>query len=317
MVAVVVPCYRVKNQILDVLSAIGLEVDLIFVVDDCCPENSGQYVESQASDPRIKVIYHEKNLGVGGAVKTGYEAAAEAGACIMVKLDGDGQMNPELIPRFIKPLQEQRADYVKGNRFFDLDTLMKMPRLRLIGNSGLSLINKVVNGYWQTMDPTNGFTAIHVRALKVLPLDKIDNRYFFESDMLFRLGIGRAVVLDMPMSAHYADEQSSLKISRVLFEFPPKYFIRFWKRLFYLYFLRDFNTATIELVVGLPLILFGCGIGLYYWINSIVNNELTSSGTVMLAALPIIIGMQLLLSALTFDIQNIPKQPLSKQDFTD
>ncbi|MES2628251.1 MAG: glycosyltransferase family 2 protein, partial [Bacteroidota bacterium] len=283
MIAVVIPCYRVKAQILDVIASIPGFVDKIYIVDDCCPESSGNWVLENAGDSRVDVIFHEQNQGVGGAVKTGFKKALLDNCEIAVKLDGDGQMDPTLIAELIKPIQEKRADFVKGNRFFDVHTLLSMPRIRLFGNSVLSLINKAVNGYWNIMDPTNGFLAINRDALKRLPLDRIDNRYFFESDLLFRLGIIKAVVHDMPMDAKYADETSSLNITRVAFEFPPKYISRFCKRIFYNYFLRDFNVATIETLLGFPMMLFGSIFGLYHWYHSIVNLKVASTGTVMIA----------------------------------
>jgi glycosyltransferase involved in cell wall biosynthesis len=315
MIAVVIPTYKAKKHILEVVSQIGTEVDLIYVVDDKCPEESGKYVSENCQDKRVKVLFHEKNRGVGGAVKTGYLQAIADGADIVVKIDSDGQMDPALIPSFIKPIINGEADYVKGNRFFELESLSKMPRLRLFGNSVLSLVNKFVNGYWNIMDPTNGFTAIHKNALKRLQLDKIDNRYFFESDMLCRLGIIRAVVLDISMKARYADEKSGLSISKIMFEFPPKYINRYFKRLFYNYFLRDFNVATIELIFGLLLFVTGICFGCYHWYLSAKYMVPATSGTVMLAALPTILGFQLLLSALQFDIKNIPAKPLSKAEY--
>jgi len=309
-VAVVIPSYKVKKHILALIPEIGSEISKIYVVDDKCPENSGLFVQENCHDPRVEVLFNEKNMGVGGAVKTGYKKALLDDIEIIVKLDGDGQMNPKLIPALIKKIEQGKADYVKGNRFYNIDTLMTMPKLRLFGNSMLSFINKFVNGYWNIMDPTNGFTAIHLSALKQLPLDKIENRYFFESDMLFRLGVARAVVADMSMDAKYADEVSNLSIRKVLFEFPPKYFVRFFKRIFYSYFLRDFNAASVELILGFVFLIFGFSIGSFYWAQSIKTGISATSGTVMLAALPIILGMQLLLSALSFDMKNLPKEPL-------
>ncbi len=311
-IAVVIPSYKVKKHILALIPEIGSEICKIYVVDDKCPENSGLFVQEHCKDPRVEVLFNEKNMGVGGAVKTGYKKALVDGIEVIVKLDGDGQMDPKLIPALIKKIEQGRADYVKGNRFYNIDTLMAMPKLRLFGNSMLSFINKFVNGYWNIMDPTNGFTAIHISAIKQLPLDKIENRYFFESDMLFRLGVARAVVADMPMDAKYADEVSNLSIRKVLFEFPPKYFVRFFKRIFYSYFLRDFNAASVELVLGFVFFIFGLSIGSYYWTQSIKTGISATSGTVMLAALPVILGMQLLLSALSFDIKNLPKEPLQE-----
>jgi len=311
MIAVVVPCYLVKNQILDVLKAIGPEVGKIYVIDDACPEGSGKYVSENCSDQRVEVINHQKNLGVGGAVKTGYRKAMEDHAGIIVKLDGDGQMNPQLIRKLVEPIRNRQADYVKGNRFYDLGNLQKMPGIRKFGNAFLSFINKMVSGYWNVMDPTNGFTAISSAVLKDLPLDKIDNRFFFEQDMLFRLNTIRAVVADLPMKAEYGQENSNLKIRRVMFSFPFKYLNRMFKRIFYSYFLRDFNVGSLELVLAFLFMGFGIIFGAIKWTHSISTGLPATAGTVILAALPVILGFQSFLSFLHFDLTNIPHKPLT------
>ncbi len=311
MIAAVIPCYRVRNQILDVLKGIGPEVQKIYVVDDACPEASGKLVIENTTDPRIEVLFHKQNLGVGGAVKTGYRKAMKDGATIIVKLDGDGQMDPHLISRLIDPIRSKQADYVKGNRFYDLAYLAKMPGSRKFGNAILSFINKVVNGYWNVMDPTNGFTAIAEQALKHLPLEKIHDRFFFEQDMLFRLNTFRAVVMDFPMNAKYDEETSNLKIWKVLFSFPFKYANRLIKRLFYSYFLRDFNIGSLELILTFIFMGFGIIFGSIKWIHSIVSMHPATAGTVILAGLPIILGFQSFLSFLHYDLTNIPQKPVS------
>lgn len=311
-IAVVIPCFKVKKYILEVLAKIGSDVHIIYVIDDRCPEGTGDFVKSRCQDSRVKVIFHSTNKGVGGAVISGYREAMADGATIIIKVDGDGQMEPALIPRFIKPIAGGVADYVKGNRFFDLDSLVSMPKLRLIGNAGLSFINKMASGYWDIMDPTNGYTAIHSSALKMIPLHKIDKRYFFESDMLFRLNTVRAVVYDLPMAAKYGEEISHLKISRVILAFPCKYINRFLKRIFYNYFLRDFNIGSVELIVSLILIVLGSAFGFYNWYLSIHRGIPATSGTVMLASLPIILGFQSLLAAINYDVTNIPRMPVHK-----
>jgi hypothetical protein len=252
------------------------------------------------------------NLGVGGALKTGYKKGLAEGFDIFIKIDGDGQMNPKLIPFFIDPIISKKADYTKGSRFHSLNSLEGMPTIRKLGNSILSLVNKFSSGYWDVMDPTNGFTAIHKTALGQLPLDKISNRYFFESDMLFRLGTIRAVVKDIPMDAVYADESSNLKVGEVIFEFVPLYIKAFFKRTMYCYFLRDFNVATLEMSIGFALFSFGITFGTWHWLTSAANNQFASTGTVMIASIPLILGFQLLLSALHFDIANIPRKPLQR-----
>ena len=312
--AVVIPCYRVKKKILSVLERIVPEVTRIYVVDDCCPENTGDFVSTQCSDPRVVVLKHSENQGVGGAMVTGYKKALEDGFDIVVKLDGDGQMDPLLIPKFIKPIVDCKADYTKGSRFYSLEDLGGMPKMRLLGNSLLSFVNKASSGYWNIMDPTNGYTAIHKVALERLPLRKLSRRYFFESDILFRLGTVRAVVCDIPMNAIYDDEESSLSIRKVALEFPPLYLKSFVKRLFYSYFLRDFNGASLELVVGTILLVFGSSWGAYHWFLSIVNNIAATTGTVMIGALTVILGAQLLLSSITFDMSNMPTRPLQEDE---
>lgn len=310
-IAVVIPCYRVRRQILDVLKGIGAEVNWIYVVDDCCPERTGDFVRQQFADQRVKVLENSENLGVGGATLRGFLEALENGADVIVKLDGDGQMDPALISILVKPIVAGKADYAKGNRFFNLTDLHGMPWVRLVGNAVLSFMAKASTGYWTVFDPTNGFIAIQSRVLRLLPLEKVSRGYFFESDLLFRLALVRAVVADVPMKARYLDETSNLKINRVLGSFVWGHAKNFGKRLFYAYFLRDFSVASVETVLGLGLLCFGIIFGAMEWVRSIATGEIASSGTVMLSALPIIVGVQLLLSALNYDIQNVPTVPRS------
>ncbi|ENB3324993.1 glycosyltransferase family 2 protein, partial [Escherichia coli] len=218
-VSVVIPSYKVKKHIIGVIRSIPICVEKIYVVDDCCPDGSGDYVLSENTDKRVVVLKNDENLGVGGAVMHGYKKAIEDNMDIVIKLDGDGQMDPNLIPKFIEPILLGEADYTKGNRFFNLDNISQMPKIRLFGNAVLSLMTKFSSGYWNLFDPTNGYTAIHTDVINSLPLEKISKRYFFESDILFRLNTLRAVVVDIPMDAKYEDEVSNLKISKIIGDF--------------------------------------------------------------------------------------------------
>jgi dolichol-phosphate mannosyltransferase len=311
-VAVVIPCYRVRSQILPLIEQIGAEVDWIIVVDDACPELSGKYVRENCSDRRVTVLNCEKNLGVGGAVLNGYSFALQLGADIVVKLDGDGQMDPHWIKYLIGPIVSGRADYAKGNRFFNIDGLRSMPRARLLGNAVLSFFSKISSGYWAVFDPTNGYTAISSSTLALLPFDKISPRYFFESDMLFQLGKVRACVADVPMDAAYGNEKSNLVISRLIHQFLYKHLTNLCKRIVYNYFLRDFSFASIELIVGIIFVLFGTTFGAFHWAESIRTGVTATTGTVMLAALPIMLGVQLLLSFLAFDVGSTPNMAIHR-----
>lgn len=311
-VAVVIPCFKVTRHIQEVICGIGDEVQQIYVVDDACPEGSGKLVEENVKDQRVKVLFHSQNQGVGGAVMTGYRAAISGGADIIVKVDGDGQMDPALIPDFIWPILMCEADYTKGNRFYDLEEIRAMPAMRLFGNAVLSFMAKLSTGYWDLFDPTNGYCAIHADVARHLPFSKISNRYFFETDLLFRLNIIRAVVVDVPMSAKYGDEVSNLKISKIIGEFLFKHTRNFFKRIFYNYYLRDLSLASIELPLGLILVIFGAGFGLYSWYDSAQANAFTPAGTVMLSALPILMGLQFLLAFLGNDIGSVPRRPRHK-----
>lgn len=308
-VAVVIPSYKVKNHILDVITSIGKEVDKIYVIDDCCPENTGKFVLENVKDNRVNVLFNPENLGVGGAVMHGYQQALSDNIDIIVKIDGDGQMDPSLIKNFITPIIAGEADYTKGNRFFNLEKITKMPKIRLFGNAVLSFITKISSGYWNIFDPTNGYTAIHRDVVKNLPMNKISKRYFFESDILFRLNTIRAVVVDIPMDAKYEDEESSLKISKIIGDFLFKHSRNFLKRIFYNYYLRDMSLASLELPVGILLLMFGLITGSINWIDTINTGNPATSGTVMLSGLPIILGLQLILAFIGHDVDNVPKRP--------
>lgn len=304
-IAAIIPCYRVKNKIESVLRSIDPRIAIV-CVDDCCPEQSGRFVESLQL-PNVRVIHNEKNLGVGGAVKAGYRyMLAHSEAQVFVKVDGDGQMPGERIAELARPIAEGRADYVKGNRFHYLRNLKGMPTVRLVGNAGLSFLTKLSSGYWDLMDPTNGFTAISREHLQELPLDEIDNRYFFESDMLCRLYLQNAVVRQFPMKAKYEDEQSSLRPARVFGEFLRKNLRNTLRRIVYTYYVRDFNAGSLALALSTALGIIGMFYGISQWLATIETGQARASGTVMLTALCLIFSLQFLLFFLTVDIQNNP-----------
>jgi len=310
LITVVIPCFKVDKHIETVIASVPKYVDYIIAVDDACPNNSGGIVKA-LNNEKVLIEYHKKNQGVGGAVITGFKKALILQSDIVVKLDGDGQMDQNRIIDLITPLTQDKADYAKGNRFHDFKALKQMPNTRLFGNSVLSFATKATSGYWDIMDPTNGFFAIHKNALSELNLDKIEKRYFFETDMLINLNIINKVVTDVSIPAIYNDEESNLSIRRVLVSFPQRILKGIFKRLFYKYYIYNFNMASIYLLISIPLLLFGIIFGIFKWSYGISENTENNAGTIMLAALPIILGIQFLLQAIQIDINSIPKKDIA------
>jgi glycosyltransferase involved in cell wall biosynthesis len=312
-IAMVIPAYKVENEISWVLAGIPEFVRHIIIVDDASPDSTAKLVaESAHQDSRISLIRHPQNQGVGAAMITGFRKALELNAHIVIKLDGDNQMDPVHIPALITPLIKGKADYAKGNRFRDFAALQAMPFTRRLGNLGLSFLTKAATGYWNIFDPTNGFFAIRTEVIKQLPLDQIDKRYFFETSMLANLYLINAFILDVPIPARYGKEKSNLSIRRTLIEFPIKLFQTLFRRLLLRYFIYDFSMMSIYLLSGLPLLAFGFIFGSIKWIQYASQNIPAPTGTVMLPTLCVLLGIQILLSAFEIDMNATPKSPLTE-----
>jgi hypothetical protein len=222
-------------------------------------------------------------------------------------------MDPVHLPELLVPLLLQQADYTKGNRFRDFQALQKMPPLRRAGNIALGFLTKAATGYWNLFDPTNGFVAIHAKVLARLPLDRLDKGYFFETSMLARLYLLGAVVKDIPMPARYGSEVSNLSVHRSLFEFAGKLLKTFFRRLFLKNLLYDFSMASIYLLAGIPLLLFGLIFGISRWAHYSRLKVPAPTGTVMLPTLSVILAIQFIIAAIEIDLRSVPKEPLCQQ----
>jgi len=309
IISVIIPCHNVAKHIEDVIRNIPDSISHVIVVNDCSKDDTECILLRLANEnKKIFYIRHEVNQGVGGAMISGFKRSLELNTDITIKMDGDGQMDATYIPALIKPLLLDKADFTKGNRFRDMTALRRMPLIRRLGNLGLSFMIKAASGYWNIFDPNNGFIAIRNETLRDLDLDKIHKRYFFESSMLIRLYRVNAVVLDVPMKARYGDEKSGLSITRTLFEFPFKLFIAFLKRIVLKYFLYDFNIASIYIICGSPLFLFGLYYGITNFFKYSRSHIAAPTGTVVIPTLLIILGFQLLLSAVSYDITYYPRK---------
>jgi len=311
-IATVIPAYRVERDIESVLRGLPAYIKHIIVVDDASPDSTSDLVTAAAKkDERITLIKHTQNLGVGGAMISGFRKALELDAQIVIKLDGDGQMDPTHIPALVTPLIQGKADYVKGNRFRDFQSLQQMPFIRRIGNLGLSFLTKAATGYWNIFDPTNGFFAIRAEMLAQLPLDKTDPGYYFETSMLSHLYLLDAFILDIPIPARYRGETSNMSIRRVLIEFPIKLARTLMRRIILKYFIFDFSMTSVYLLTGIPLLFFGLIFGITKWIQYASLGIPAPTGTVILPTLSVILAIQILLSAIEIDLNSTPRKALT------
>lgn len=305
-----VPCFNVDEYIVDVVKGIPDYVRYIILVDDCSTDRTGELIDLLSND-RVLAIHLPHNGGVGAAMMAGLTKAAERDADIVVKLDGDGQMDPHYLPPLIEPLLLGKADYTKGNRFRNALLLTEMPTVRRIGNAVLSFLNKSASGYWNVFDPTNGYIATRREIIDMLPVQWIHRRFFFESSMLITLGILGAVVLDVPIPARYGSEKSNLRIGRTLFEFPIQMSLGFMRRI---WFQKILYSLTMEALLGV----FGCLFffaGVAYGVHGFIKFTLLShapspTGVIMAAALLMLFGFQMILNAILLDIQSVPRSPL-------
>jgi glycosyltransferase involved in cell wall biosynthesis len=309
MIVCVIPAYRARATVCAVVRDVLRYCDAVVVVDDGCPQHSGDAVAHEfGGNDAVRVLRHERNGGVGRAMKTGFAESVRMGASVVVKVDADGQMDSEYIPRCVE-LFEADPDliYVKGNRFANTDVLRRMPKLRLFGNAVLSLLVKFSSGYWNLLDPTNGYIAFNGFALAEIDIEQFADSYFFEISVLCALGLKNAHIAELEMLTIYGNETSSLSIRKVAFEFPPKLFLLFLRRLVLRYFLFDINLGTLYLVFGVVLIVAAASLGIFEWIQSATVGTPRTTGTIMLVVLPALIGIQLFLNALMYDVQFAPR----------
>lgn len=312
-IAVVIPAYKVSREIGFVLQSIPRFVKHIIVVNDASPDNTADVITScSSSDPRITVINHLKNQGVGAAMISGFKKCLETNAQIIVKIDGDGQMHADDLPLLLFPLLDGRADFTKGNRFLDSNSLKRMPMIRRLGNIALSFLVKLATGNWHIFDPTNGFLALRREALEAISFQKLDNTYYFEISLLAQLYLAKAMIIDVPIPARYGNEISNLSIKRTLFEFPKKLIKTLGNRILWNYFLIDFSVTSLYLIIGIPLLTFGVLFGGINWFMYASNNLPAPTGTIMIATLSVMLSFQLLLAAISNDVNSIPNKPITR-----
>ena len=307
VIAAVVPAYNEAKMISEVISTMPEFVDHIVIVDDCSPDDTSEVVK-KIKDARVHLIRHEKNTGVGGAVITAHLAAMELGADVNVVMAGDAQMDPAYLPDLLDRVTSDGFGFAKANRFFSPESFHGMPGYRVFGNILLSFLTKLTSGYWHLFDPQNGYTAIRTSVLKRVPLKHVAQRYSFENDLLVHLNILQVSAVDVPIPAVYGNEVSSIKLRKVVPELTGMLFTGFWRRIWYRYVLWSFSPIALLLFFGLFLEIFGIVVSIWL-LFQIAASAVATAATVMLAALPLMIGTQLLISALQLDIQASPSRP--------
>lgn len=309
-IIIVIPCFKVKDKILDVILKVPKWVNQILCVDDCCPEESGKYIKNNIDDDRVIILHNNKNLGVGGASVVGFNHAKKLGAELIIKVDGDDQMDLSVLDKFVEPIFLGEADFVKGNRFTKFADYQNMPLARKLGNIGLSFFNRFSSGYWNLFDTTNGYLCFNAKLIDLLPIEKISKDYFFESDLLNWLYIIRAKVIDVPIKSIYNNEKSNINILTVILKFPLLYIRNFFRRFFYEYCLRNPDMKFISFLIGLLSLVFGIVFSLSVWKTSIEETP-SASGTVAIALISIILGVNFISYFFFSDSNNYPKKTLT------
>lgn len=285
-ISLVIPVYNVGISILKLLEKIPNFIDQIYVIDDNCPMKTGNIIlENNTNLKNVKVILNKTNLGVGGAVKVGYLESIKDSFDITVKIDGDDQMNPNEIDKLLQPIISEKYGYTKGNRFINQNEIENYPRTRFYGNIFLSFISKLSSGYWDIFDPINGFTAIKTEILKKINLEKIDNRYFFETDMLYSLYLVDIKIKDVPVEIKYNNNQvQNLNVTKEAFNFLFKNIHRTFSRIKNKYFLHNFSITSFFCFSSLILFLFAICFGGFNWIKyGMLLNKLAPTGIVILS----------------------------------
>ncbi len=307
-IAVVIPYYNAANHIVNVIEKLPDAVDKVIVVDDKSLQPlPKEQLSTSSFASKLVLLENMENMGVGGASKRGFEEAIRLQTDYVIKVDADDQMDTSYIPQLVVALDREQCEMAKGNRFRDFSALKRMPVVRRMGNLGLSFLTKMATGYWHNFDPTNGFFAIRTDVLKNIELSKVANRYFFETSLLSQLYYQNARIKDIPMPAIYGDEKSAMQVWKMPFVFFPELVGILVKRIIKTYFIYDFNITSLHLLFGVPLFLFGVIYGSYSWWYHTSHDVLAPTGTIMIITLSIILGFQLLLQAIQYDIFRTPK----------
>jgi glycosyltransferase involved in cell wall biosynthesis len=303
-VAVVVPAHDEEALIGRTLAEIPAFVDRVYVVDDHSADATAERAR-EVGDPRVEVIVHDQNLGVGAAIVTGYKRALDEKIDVTAVMAADGQMDPVDLETLVAAVARGEVDYAKANRLFTGQAWELMPRHRYLGNAVLSMLTKIASGYWHVADSQSGYTAISRQMLQQLDLDRIYRRYGFPNDMLVHLNVWNARVRDLPSRPIYdVGERSEIRLLRVIPSIAWLLFKGFFWRLREKYVIRDFHPLVFFYGLGILMTTIGLALGAWVAIERIFLGGDITAGTATLIALLLISGIQFLLFAMWFDMES-------------
>jgi glycosyltransferase involved in cell wall biosynthesis len=305
LISVVIPCYNEERQITGVINSIPDIIDKIVVIDDKSRDKTVDVLRKfKDSNARIVLIEHDKNLGVGGAMASGYKWSRDNGIDVAVRMDGDGQMDPAHLPLLLDPVVSGEVDYTKTNRLLSGSAFSKMPTGRYFGNAMLSMLTKIASGYWHIADSQSGYTAINSKALKLVNWDMMYKKFGQPNDLLVLLNIFNLKVRDIYTEPLYdVGENSKLSIPRVIFTIPFLLFRRFLYRLKEKYIIRDFHPLVFFYASGFMLMLLSIPLlirFIYFWIT--VDNIPKINFLAWMFC--VLIGIQFILFAMWFDMES-------------
>jgi glycosyltransferase involved in cell wall biosynthesis len=301
-VAVVVPAYNEEALVGSTVSGIPGFVDKVFVVDDGSTDATSE--RAQSGDKRVEVISHERNEGVGAAIISGYQRAMQEKVDVTCVMAADGQMDPDDLETLVRAIALNECDYAKANRLFTGQAWEIIPRTRYLGNAVLSFLTKIASGYWHVADSQSGYTAVNLDTLKLLDLQRVYRRYGFPNDMLVHLNVVNRRVRDYPSRPIYGvGERSGIRLRRVVPRISWLLVKGFFWRLREKYIIRDFHPLVLFYSLGFFLLASGIILGLIETGLRIVGNPIPFA-TIVLVALFVISGLQLLLFAMWFDMES-------------
>src|ERR671936_827289 len=300
-VAVVVPAHDEETLVGATIEGIPAFVDRIYVVDDASTDATAAAARA-AGDGRVEVIAHARNEGVGGAIVTGYRRAVADGVDVACVMAADNQMEPADLEKIVRPVARGEVEYAKANRLVSGQAWELIPRTRYLGNAVLSFLTKIASGYWHVADSQSGYTAIGLRTLEALDLDRVYRRYGFPNDMLVHLNVVSARVRDFPSRPIYGvGERSDLRLRRVVPRISWLLVKGFFWRMREKYVIRDFHPLVLFYALGLLMTVAGLALGIAETVLRIMGNAV-SVATVVLVALLLIFGSQFMLFAMWFDM---------------